>query len=45
MLSCGEKVVTSCGIGLILGILFDQLVLGLCLGVAIGLALDNKKNK
>ena len=31
------------GIGLVLGILFDQLALGLCFGIAIGLALDNKK--
>jgi hypothetical protein len=45
MLSCGEKVVTNCGIGLVFGTLLDQLSLGLCFGIAIGLALDNKKNK
>jgi len=33
------------GIGLVFAILFDQLALGLCFGIAIGLALDNKKNK
>lgn len=33
------------GIGLILGIAFDQLTIGLCLGVAVGLMLDYKKKK
>ena len=31
------------GMGLVFWIIFDQLAIGLCLGVAIGLALDNKK--
>ena len=33
------------GMGLVFGIIFDQLAIGLCLGVAICLALDNKKEK
>lgn len=33
------------GMGLIFGIIFDQLAIGLCLGVSIGLALDHKKKK
>lgn len=33
------------GIGLIFGIIINQLATGLCLGVAIGLALDYKKKK
>lgn len=33
------------GMGLVFGMIFDQLALGLCFGVAIGLALDNKKKK
>ncbi len=32
-------------IGLIFGIIINQLATGLCLGVAIGLALDYKKKK
>lgn len=33
------------GIGLVFGVIFDYIGIGLCLGVAIGLALDNKKKK
>lgn len=33
------------GIGLVFGVILDQIGIGLCLGVAIGLALDNKKKK
>ncbi|WP_187117184.1 hypothetical protein [Clostridium mediterraneense] len=33
------------GVGLIFGVIFDQIPIGLCLGVAIGLALDYKKKK
>ena len=32
-------------IGLALGIIFDQLAVGLCLGMAIGLSLDNRNKK
>ncbi|MBU3087175.1 hypothetical protein KPL42_01580 [Clostridium gasigenes] len=33
------------GVGLTFGVIFHQLAIGLCLGVAIGLALDNKKKQ
>ena len=33
------------GMGLTLGIIFDQLAIGLCLGMAIGLSLDNREKK
>lgn len=33
------------GMGLVLGVILNQLAIGLCLGVTIGLALDNKKKK
>lgn len=33
------------GLGLIFGVIFDQISTGLCLGVVIGLALDYNKNK
>ena len=33
------------GIGIIFGVIFNQMPIGLCLGVAIGLALDDKKKK
>lgn len=33
------------GLGLVFGILFDQLAIGLCLGVAVGLATDSKEQK
>ena len=29
------------GMGLVFGVILDQIAIGLCLGVAIGLALDN----
>ncbi len=31
------------GMGLVFGVILDQIAIGLCLGVAIGLALDNNK--
>ena len=31
--------------GLVFGVILDQIAIGLCLGVAIGLALDNNKKK
>lgn len=31
------------GVGLIFGTVFNQLAIGLCFGVALGLALDSKK--
>ena len=33
------------GMGLVFGVILDQIAIGLCLGVAIGLALDNNKKK
>ena len=33
------------GVGLTFGMVFDQLAIGLCLGVTLGLALDNKKKQ
>lgn len=33
------------GIGLVFGVMFDQIGIGLCIGVAIGLALDYEKKK
>lgn len=33
------------GIGLIFGVVLNQIAIGLCLGVAIGLSLDSKKKK
>ena len=33
------------GIGLILGVIFKQIPIGLCLGVGVGLALDGSKKK
>lgn len=33
------------GIGLIFGVIFDQIPTGLCLGIAIGLGLDGNKKK
>ena len=33
------------GIGLIFGVVLNQIAIGLCLGVAIGLRLDSKKKR
>ncbi len=33
------------GIGLIFGVILNQIAIGLCLGVVVGLALDYKKEK
>ena len=33
------------GIGLIFGVVLNQIAIGLCLGVAIGLSLDSKKKR
>ncbi|EES49946.1 hypothetical protein NE172_01365 [Clostridium botulinum] len=33
------------GVGIVFGVIFNQIPIGLCLGVAIGLALDYKKKK
>lgn len=33
------------GMGLVFGVIIDKIAIGLCLGVAIGLALDNKNKK
>ena len=33
------------GIGLIFGVVLNQIAIGLCLGVAIGLILDSKKKR
>ena len=33
------------GMGLVFGVILDQIAIGLCLGVAIGLALDNNIKK
>ena len=33
------------GMGLVFSVILDQIAIGLCLGVAIGLALDNNKKK
>ena len=33
------------GMGLVFGVVLNQIAIGLCLGVAIGLALDNNKKK
>lgn len=33
------------GMGLVFGVIFDQIAIGLCFGVAIGLAFDNKNKK
>ena len=33
------------GVGIIFGMIFNQIPIGLCLGVAIGLALDYTKKK
>ena len=33
------------GVGNIFGVIFNQIAIVLCLGVAIGLALDSKKKK
>lgn len=47
----GEKISHSyyfpifIGIGLIFGVVLNQIAIGLCLGVAIGLSLDSKKKK
>ena len=33
------------GVGIIFGVIFNQIPIGLCLGAAIGLTLDYKKKK
>ena len=33
------------GMGLVFGVILDKIAIRLCLGVAIGLALDNNKKK